>query len=201
MAKFIKSANFVDQYFIDNRNQFCFIGRSNAGKSSLINSLANETIAKTSSVPGKTKLVNFFDFNSFVLVDLPGYGFAKTSKAEAEILDKIIFEYLTWSKKLICIIQLCSIDVITDSDVQMVNYIKMLNKKYNVKHLIILTKADKMKESQIKNHLKKVSNFLKINEEDIIPVSNKTKSNIKKVLSVINAINLKHRQSNNEQVK
>lgn len=201
MAKFIKSANFVNQYFVDNRNQFCFIGRSNAGKSSLINSLANEVIAKTSATPGKTKLVNFFDFNNFILVDLPGYGFAKTNKNEAETLEKIIFEYLTWSKKLICVFQLCSIDVITNSDVQMVNYLKKINNQYNIKHLIILTKSDKIKEGQIKNHLKKVSNFLKIDEEDIIPISNKTKTNIKKILSIINAINSKYKQINNEQIK
>lgn len=58
MAKFIKSADLVDQYFYDNRNQFCFVGRSNAGKSSLINTLANAALAKTSASPGKTKLAH-----------------------------------------------------------------------------------------------------------------------------------------------
>ena len=116
MIKFIKSANYIDEYFIDDRNQICFIGRSNAGKSSLINSLANNLIAKTSSTPGRTRLVNFFDFENFILVDLPGFGFATGSKQNKEELEKIIYEYLLYSKKLICICQLCSIDVITDSD-------------------------------------------------------------------------------------
>lgn len=199
MAKFIKSANFVDQYITDNRNQICFIGRSNAGKSSLINSLANQVIAKTSSLPGKTKLVNFFDFENFILVDLPGYGFAKTNKTEAETLEKIIYEYLIWSKKLICVLQLCSIDVITENDVKMVNDIKPLSKKYNIDHFIVLTKSDKIKNSQIASHISKISNFLKFPEDNIIAISNKNKNNIKKLFSILNAINLKHKRSKNEQ--
>ena len=116
MIKFIKSANYVDDYYLDDRNQICFIGRSNAGKSSLINSLANNLIAKTSSTPGRTRLVNFFDFENFVLVDLPGFGYASGSKKSREDLEKIIYEYLLYAKKLVCICQLCSIDVITESD-------------------------------------------------------------------------------------
>ena len=94
MIKFIKSANYVDDYYLDDRSQICFIGRSNAGKSSLINSLANNLIAKTSSTPGRTRLVNFFDFENFVLVDLPGFGYASGSKKSREDLEKIIYEYI-----------------------------------------------------------------------------------------------------------
>lgn len=198
MAKFIKSADLVDQYFYDNRNQFCFVGRSNAGKSSLINALANATLAKTSSSPGKTKLVNFFDFNTYVLVDLPGYGYAKTSKTTSEILNKIIYEYLTWAKKLVCVCQLCSIDVILESDLKIANELKMLSKKYNIDHLILLTKADKLNQNQIKNQVIKAQEFFKISAENILPISTKNKLNIKKLESIINAINLKHKHQNEQ---
>lgn len=191
MVKFIKSANLIEQYFDDQRNQICFVGRSNAGKSSLINSLANTSIAKTSSTPGKTKLVNFFDFNNYVLVDLPGYGYAKTSKNEVEIINKMIYEYLTWAKKLICVCQLCSIDVITDSDLKMANDLRLLKQKYQIEHLIILTKADKLKLSQINQQIQKVSKFLNVKIDNIIPISNKSKFNIQKLQAIINAINTK----------
>lgn len=189
MIKFIKSANYIDEYFIDDRNQICFIGRSNAGKSSLINSLANNLIAKTSSTPGRTRLVNFFDFENFILVDLPGFGFATGSKQNKEELEKIIYEYLLYSKKLICICQLCSIDVITDSDKEIFDNVSKLTKKYNLKHLIILTKADKLKVSKIDDHLKKVSNFFKFEINNIIPISNKNNYNIKKLLGILKSIN------------
>lgn len=189
MIKFIKSANYIDEYFIDDRNQICFIGRSNAGKSSLINSLANNLIAKTSSTPGRTRLVNFFDFENFILVDLPGFGFATGSKQNKEELEKIIYEYLLYSKKLICICQLCSIDVITDSDKEIFDNVSKLTKKYNLKHLIILTKADKFKVSKIHDHLKKVSNFFKFEINNIIPISNKNNYNIKKLLGILKSIN------------
>lgn len=196
MAKFIKSANLVDQYFVDNKNQICFVGRSNAGKSSLINSLANEQIAKTSSTPGRTRLVNFFDFNNYILVDLPGYGYAKANKNDNVVLEQIVYEYLRWAKKLVCVCQLCSIDVITDGDLKMCNDLKLLSQKYEIDHLIILTKSDKIKDSQIKNHLAKVSKFLNIDINNIIPISNKNKNNIKKLQLIINAINLKHKKNN-----
>lgn len=188
MIKFIKSANYVDDYYLDDRNQICFIGRSNAGKSSLINSLANNLIAKTSSTPGRTRLVNFFDFENFVLVDLPGFGYASGSKKSREDLEKIIYEYLLYAKKLVCICQLCSIDVITESDKEIFVNISNLAKQYNIKHFIILTKADKLKPSKINEHLKKVSNFFKFNLDNIIPISNKTNLNIKKLSGILKAV-------------
>lgn len=188
MIKFIKSANYVDDYYLDDRNQICFIGRSNAGKSSLINSLANNLIAKTSSTPGRTRLVNFFDFENFVLVDLPGFGYASGSKKSREDLEKIIYEYLLYAKKLVCICQLCSIDVITESDKEIFVNISNLAKRYNIKHFIILTKADKLKASKINEHLKKVSNFFKFSLDNIIPISNKTNLNIKKLSGILKAV-------------
>lgn len=193
MVKFIKSANFVDQYFEDKRNQFCFVGRSNVGKSSLINALANQKIAKTSSTPGHTKLVNFFDFENFVLVDLPGYGYSKTSGKDSELIQNLIKEYLSWSNKLVCVFQLCNIDVITNDDVEMSNYLNQLSIKHNIEHFVLLTKSDRVNNSHFDNNKIKIAKFLNINETNLLPVSAKNKTNISKLKGIIQAINQRHK--------
>lgn len=193
MVKFIKSANFVDQYFEDKRNQFCFVGRSNVGKSSLINALANQKIAKTSSTPGHTKLVNFFDFENFVLVDLPGYGYSKTSGKDSELIQNLIKEYLSWSNKLVCVFQLCNIDVITNDDVEMSNYLNQLSKKHNIEHFVLLTKSDRVNNSHFDNNKIKIAKFLNINETNLLAVSAKNKTNISKLKGIIQAINQRHK--------
>lgn len=192
MVKFIKSANLVDQYFTDKKNQICFVGRSNVGKSSLINGLANQKIAKTSSTPGHTQLVNFFDFNSYVLVDLPGYGFAKTSRDKKDTIQAMIGEYLSWSEKLIAVFQLCNIDVITDEDKKMAQYLKQF-KKHNIEHFILLTKADKVNKSHFDNNKLKIAQYLNVDIENILPVSTKNKLNIDKLKAIINAVNSRHK--------
>ena len=193
MIKFIKSANLVDQYFTDKRNQICFVGRSNVGKSSLINALANNTkLAKTSSTPGHTQLVNFFDFNSYVLVDLPGYGFAKTSRDKKDTIQAMIGEYLSWSTKLVAVFQLCNIDVITEDDLKMAKYLQSF-KKHNIEHFVLLTKADKVNKSHFDNNKIKIANYLGVDVENILPVSSKNKQNIDKLKALINAINLRHK--------
>lgn len=101
-AKFLRSYSLVEQ-ITDNKNpEFGFIGRSNVGKSSLINALTSKNdMAKTSAKPGKTQLVNFFDLENILnLVDLPGYGYAKVSKQKREVFEELITEYLLKSDNL-----------------------------------------------------------------------------------------------------
>lgn len=188
MAKFIKSANFVSEYYEDKRKQICFVGRSNAGKSSLINALANQPISKVSSIPGKTQLVNFFDFDNVILVDLPGYGYSKTSKSDSEKIQALIFEYLNYSKKLFAIFQLCTVDVITEQDLEISNELKKISKKFNFSYFLILTKIDKVKFGKLKEQLKKVQEIFKLNQDNIICVSSKQKRNINIIKSIINKI-------------
>ena len=86
----------------DNVPEFAFVGRSNVGKSSLLNYITGKKeLAKTSSTPGKTRLVNYFDVNDFRLVDLPGYGFAKVGKSQKDVWSSLIGDYLLSSKSLL----------------------------------------------------------------------------------------------------
>lgn len=190
-VKFLKSANLVDQYFKDKRNQICFVGRSNVGKSSLINALANNSkIAKTSSTPGHTQLVNFFDFGPFVLVDLPGYGFAKTSQNKKQVIQDIVVEYLNYGHNLACVVQLCNVDVITDDDLQMAKFLK----KMPYEHLVVLTKVDRLNKSHFDNNKIKIAKYLNVSVDNLLCVSAKNKTNIDKLKAVIKAIDLKNKR-------
>ncbi|MBR1988630.1 MAG: ribosome biogenesis GTP-binding protein YsxC, partial [Clostridia bacterium] len=101
-TKFIKSASKKDEFIVDDFSQIAIVGRSNVGKSSIINMLTNNSkMAKTSSTPGRTRLVNYFLVNNeFYLVDLPGYGFHKASKDIAMNWDKVMNDYFSDNEKL-----------------------------------------------------------------------------------------------------
>ena len=101
-TQFIKSAINKDGFLFDDKQQVCFVGRSNVGKSSLINMLCNQkSLARTSSTPGRTRLVNYFLVDDkFYLVDLPGYGFQKGSKAEQKDWDEMMDDYFTNTRNL-----------------------------------------------------------------------------------------------------
>lgn len=176
--KFIKSASCPEEYIMDDTPEICFVGRSNVGKSSIINALANQkNLAKTSSTPGRTKLVNFFDNGKFRLVDLPGYGFAKVSKREQFKISEVIDLYITQSRNLKAVFQVCDANVITDLDVEMANY---FNNNID-HHYILLNKVDKNNISKYQNNLIKISSFLKVDIEQLVLTSAKTKLNIKNI--------------------
>lgn len=184
MANFIKSAISITDWIIDSKKEICFLGRSNVGKSSLINSLANKSIAKTSKTPGRTQLINFFDFDSYRLVDLPGYGYAKISKTKKEEINNFLFEYLSKRKNLCGIFQICDIRVLTPQDVEVSSFIK---KKFE-NHYIILNKADKLGKSFFNNNCLKISKLLNVDKSNLIPVSAKYKYNLNDLTLVINKI-------------
>ncbi len=134
--------------------EFAFIGRSNVGKSSLINMLCgNSKLAKTSSTPGKTKLINHFIINdSWYLVDLPGYGFAKISKTEREGLRKMINDYIRNSEEMVTLF------VLVDSrhDIQKIDqeFISGLGEN-GIPFAIIFTKCDKMGPNVLKAQIER----------------------------------------------
>nr|WP_318032053.1 ribosome biogenesis GTP-binding protein YihA/YsxC [Ureaplasma sp. ES3154-GEN] len=172
--KFLKSAPTKQEWIQDDKVEICFIGRSNVGKSSLINALANQKIAKTSNTPGRTQLVNFFDLPDYRLVDLPGYGFAKVNKDQKTNLTMMIDQYLTQRTNLKAVFQICDLNVLTDIDAQMSIFFQ--NQKYD--HFLVLNKADKANKSYFHNHLHQITKMFQIKPEQIILVSAKNKTNI-----------------------
>ncbi len=186
-SEFIISAVSQNQYPEDKKDEFAFIGRSNVGKSSLINSLcARKKLAKISSTPGKTKTVNFYLINdSFYFVDLPGYGYAKLSKTERANLGKVIDEYFKYTNNLKMIFLL--IDVRhdpTSDDKLMIEWIKF----YKLPYKIIGTKVDKIKKSDILRNIKNISVHLDVPKESIFVHSSYSKVNNQILLDTISNI-------------
>ena len=149
--------------------EFAFIGRSNVGKSSLINMLCgNSKLAKTSSTPGKTKLINHFRINGkWYLVDLPGYGFAKISKTAREELRKMINDYITRSREMVVLfVLLDSRHDITRIDRE---FIASLG-EMGVQFAIIFTKGDKLGPNALKAQIEKNRQILMEEWEELPPV-------------------------------
>lgn len=174
-SEFLKSANGMQGFYQDAVPEIAVVGRSNVGKSSFINALtSNAKLAKTSSLPGRTRLVNYFSINHnlFRLVDLPGYGFAKASKAEQEKWNGLMQAYFTQSKQLKMVVLLVDIrHEPTEKDVQMLEYLYY----YNVSTTIVATKCDKVPKSKILHYIKVIMTKLKVGKENIFPFSSETK--------------------------
>ena len=186
----IKSAEFVTSVASQaklkdfNLPEFAFVGRSNVGKSSLINALTNrKRLAKASSTPGRTRLINFFKINdAFMFVDLPGYGFALASKAEQSQWQGLIGTYLEYSKSLRRVFVLVDIrHEPSEKDKQMLEYLYYYNQPFSV----IATKADKIARGQIDKHITIIANTLGIGKDNIIPVSSETGFGLEKIRDLI----------------
>jgi GTP-binding protein len=132
--------------------EYAFIGRSNVGKSSLINSVVNrKDLAKTSQTPGKTQLINHFIINqNWYLVDLPGYGYAKVSKVERAKFEKMIHDYLTLRPNLICTFVL--VDVRHEPQKIDIDFMERLGEN-GIPFYIIFTKADKLSKTAVEQNV------------------------------------------------
>lgn len=169
-AKFLKSADNFNDYEGFDLPEIVLVGRSNVGKSSIINMMTNNSrLAKVSSVQGKTKLVNFFLINKeFILVDLPGYGYAKTSKVEQQRWSSMINSYFTKSKNLksACLL----VDVRhkpTEQDIQMFEYF-IYN---NIPVTLVATKYDKLKKTERIHKLTTIANTFNVGIQNIYATS------------------------------
>ena len=164
-SEFITSAVKREQYPLDNRVEVAFVGRSNVGKSSIINALTNrKKLAKVSQTPGKTRLVNFFLINNdFYLVDLPGYGYAKVSKSEKDSWGKTVEMYLTNREQLKRVVLLVdSRHKPTGDDIMMNEWFKHFG--YNV--VVVATKSDKLTKNELKKSEKVIKETLKLGTND-----------------------------------
>lgn len=169
-CEFIKSASKKEEFLVDNLPQVAIVGRSNVGKSSLINMLANNSkLAKTSSAPGRTRLVNYFKINNlFYLVDLPGYGYSKASKNIKEQWDCTLDEYFGFSPNLkLVLILLDSRRLPSDLDVYMIDY--LVNK--GIPYVLVLTKSDKLSRAELNNNINDISKIIRHNKDLLIVTS------------------------------
>lgn len=187
-AEFVTSVSDVkDLFSFDDLPQVTFVGRSNVGKSSLINYITNrKNLAKTSSTPGRTRLINFFRINEeFYLVDLPGYGFAQASKSTQSEWQALIGGYLRGSKslKLVCVL----VDVRhepTKLDLGMVHYLY----NYGIPFCIIATKQDKIGKSELHKNIQTIANAFGVGTKDIMYVSSEKKLGKERVLERIESV-------------
>lgn len=173
-----------DKILYDGMPEFAFVGRSNVGKSSLINNLTNnKNLAKASSTPGKTKMINYFVINNqFKFVDLPGYGFAKVGKSHLNVWSSLIDVYLKHSNDLQTVFVLLDIRHIpSEQDRQMIEYLVYNNLPF----MVIATKADKIAKSKIKAYLDVIVKTLNIRQEMIIVSSSQTGLGKDKILNYI----------------
>ena len=174
-AKFVTSAATFDQVKkLPELPEYAFVGRSNVGKSSLLNMLVNQkNLAVTSSTPGRTRLINFFLVNNEIyFVDLPGYGFAKAAKSTKDGWNDNIGEYLTTSRNLKKVFVLLDIRIApTDNDIAMLHFLQA----NNIAFRIIATKADKLSRAAAHTARTKLATTLGLASTDVILSSSKDK--------------------------
>jgi len=152
-AEFLKSSAKMDQLPPDNYPEYAFVGRSNVGKSSLINKLCGrKSLAKTSSTPGKTQLINHFTINdTWYLVDLPGYGYASVSKKKRANFGDMIFDYLMERKNMMCVFVLIDSRIKPQSND--LEFLEFLGVK-GIPFSIVFTKIDKLNQKELARNFK-----------------------------------------------
>jgi len=178
-----------EQYPTEIKPEIAFVGRSNVGKSSLINALMNrKALARVSGSPGKTRTINFYNIeNKLYFVDLPGYGYAKAPKHEKEKWGKMIEAYLKNREQLRCIIQLIDIrHPPSPLDLQMHEWLAY----YGFKMVFVLTKLDKLKRSQVPSHIKAIRLGLGLpgDADNLLPFSSETKQGRDELLAKIESL-------------
>lgn len=188
-ATFITSAARAEQFIEPSKPMIAVCGKSNVGKSSFINMLANrKKLAKTSSEPGRTRLVNYFDFGEFILADLPGYGFARVSKTEKAKWAKTLDQFFAQKERVAHVFMLVdSRHDPTEDDVQMLQFLHY----HTIPFSVVLTKADKLSKMKLKEHVKAIAADLYLGVGNLLATSAETgygKSDVlAKIKSVIEA--------------
>ena len=192
-ARYLASAVRKDQYPAEKKPEFVFIGRSNVGKSSLINSLTRvKNLARVSSQPGKTQTINFYELGaklpgeeerrSFYLVDLPGYGYAKTGREKCKLWSSFIEEYLKTSEQLQFVCQLIDIrHAPMASDVEMFQWLV----RTGIPVLVIATKADKIGKQAREKQVREIQKALGVPDLSLLPYSSLKNEGRSELLDVL----------------
>lgn len=190
-AEFIVSNSDVNKCPSERIPEYAFIGRSNVGKSSLINMLANnKNLAKTSGRPGKTQLINHFKINNnWFLVDLPGYGYARVSKTTKKTFQKFITQYFEKRQQLVCAFVL--VDIRHEPQKIDLEFMQWLGENA-IPFAIIFTKADKLKPNAIERNIENYKNLLLETWEEFplyFVTSSENKTGKEELLQYIDGIN------------
>jgi len=190
----IKNAELVavavkpEQYPPDDRVEIAFAGRSNVGKSSLLNLMTvRKSLARVSGSPGKTRTINFYEVNGeFRIVDLPGYGYAKVSKQVTAGWGEMVEKYLEHRDSLRKVVQLVDIRHLpTNQDIQMYEYLR----HYGLDGLVVATKADKVSRNELAKQLAQIRKTLNLSKEDkVIPVSALKRTGVDELMEELDAI-------------
>ena len=171
-AEFTKSYGISSQLPDSNEPEIAFAGRSNVGKSSLLNKLFNrKNLARVSSVPGKTITINFYDVEGINFVDLPGYGYAKLSKQELSRFGELMEGYFQSGRNIALVVQLIDMrHPLTGDDEGMITFLKEMD----IPFIIVMTKADKLKKKAYEERITSARKELEFAGVPIIPFSSVT---------------------------
>ncbi len=179
LTRFVTSAADPRHFPPTGAPEIAFLGRSNVGKSSLINSLVGSKIAKTSNTPGRTQTINFFEVRrhgkpkpEFVFADLPGYGYARAPKEVTAKWSEFINPYLEKRSTLALCLSLVDVTIPPQQlDIQLLEWLRHANRQF----LIVATKADRISNNQLRSSLHKLCEQLQVDPEQIIPFSAKAR--------------------------
>lgn len=187
-ATFITSAADKKGFLRTEKPIICVAGKSNVGKSSFINMLANQKkLARTSNTPGRTRLVNYFDFGEFIIADLPGYGYAKVSKSEKEKWARTLSDFFDCTKIAHAIALVDIRHDPTEEDKLMIN----LFYSEIIPFTLVATKADKIAKTKVKTQAGYVANKLGLAKDNVIATSAETRLGKEEVLNAIeNAVGI-----------
>ena len=192
-AKFMLSAADRKGFIRPEKPMIAVCGKSNVGKSSFINALANrKKLAKTSAEPGRTRLVNYFDFGQFVLADLPGYGFARVSRAEKQKWARLLEDFFAEKENIAHVFALADIrhDPTAD-DITMIEFLYY----HRIPFTIVATKADKLPKTRVKEHVRAIASEFKTGEGNVVAFSSETGRGKEDVLSLLDRILLLSEQN------